>query len=99
MTIHFAASLPDGRSLADSERRGLAYTFVVGLEPLVRPFDALVRGMAMGEEKAAEVPEADAFGPEGVPPIVPAHAALKVRVKVLRIVKRTPPVVDSLDAE
>lgn len=99
VTIHYVATLPDGRSLADSERRGLHYTFVVGFEPLVRPFDSLVRGMAVGDEKAADVASADAFGAEGVPPIVPPQSELKVRLKVLRIVKPQAPVVDSRDAE
>lgn len=99
VTIHFQASLLDGRSLADSERRGLPYSFVVGSEPSVRPFDALVRGMAVGEEKVAEVPEGDAYGAEGVPPIVPPHASLKVRLRLLRLVKPAAPVVDSRDAE
>ncbi|MCO5297867.1 MAG: FKBP-type peptidyl-prolyl cis-trans isomerase [Fimbriimonadaceae bacterium] len=99
VTIHFTASLTDGRNLADSERRGLPYTFVVGTEPLVRPFDLLVRGMAVGEEKVSDVAEEEAFGAGGVPPIVPPHAALKVRIKLLRLVRPAPPGVESRDAE
>lgn len=99
VTIHFTASLLDGRTLADTERRGLPYTFVVGIEPLIRPFDLLVRGMAVGDEKVVEVTADEAYGADGVPPIVPPSASLKVRIRLLRIVGPSPPKVESRDAE
>ena len=90
VTIHFLATLKDGRELADSERRALPLTFVVGGPPLVRGLDAVVRGMAVGETKTVELPETEAFGAEGVPPIVPAHATLVLRVRLLKVVKAPP---------
>ena len=91
VTVHFLATLKDGRERADTERRALPFTFVVGGTPTVRVLDALVRGMAAGAIKTVEVSEADAFGAEGVPPIIPPHAAMTVRVRLLKVVKAPPP--------
>jgi peptidylprolyl isomerase len=83
VTVHFIVRDSAGREVANSERRGLPYTFEQG----ARGNDfwsRLAAGMRTGGERLVKLPAELAFGSGGVPPIAPP-GSLEIRVKTLRV--------------
>ncbi len=83
MTVHLVASSPDGKVLADTRKRGLAFLFQVGGGGVEAWLDACVRGMRAGGVRRAVLPPAMGYGEEGVPPVVPPSATLIVTVTLV----------------
>ena len=79
ITVHFVARLQDGTTLADTEQRGMAFTFLMG-QDTVQPFwhqavsNLRVGGVRTLKVKASQVGLAIA----GDPPI-------DITVKVIRV--------------
>jgi len=83
--IQFAVTKATGERLADSQKRGLPYTFKLG-EPGNDPLlDRVVRGMRVGGVRTGTVSAADAYGPEGMPPLIKPDDSLVVTITLLRL--------------
>ncbi len=85
VTIHFTARAADGRILADSERRGLPYTFQLGKDAVMPVWPRLVRGMRVGAERRIIASPWLLAGVEGNPPVLPPNTGAEVTVRLVRI--------------
>lgn len=61
--VHYTGRLDDG-TVFDSSRDREPLNFTVGSGEVIPGFDALVRGMEVGETRTTTIPAADAYGPE-----------------------------------
>jgi hypothetical protein len=85
-TVSFQVLDPAGKELANSDRRGLAFTLVVG-SPLAEPaLGLVVPGMRLEGERRARI-SSDVYGALA-PNLVPPGVDLTVRVKVLGVVRK-----------
>lgn len=60
--IHYTGRLDDGTVFDSSQDRD-PLEFTVGAGMVIPGFDAAVAGMAVGDEKTAEIPADEAYGP------------------------------------
>lgn len=87
ITIEFVASTLQGRELANTEKRGLPYVFPYRHQTDV--WTRMVKGMKVrGKRLVLLFPEA-AYGPKGVPGIVPPNEPLLVWLKMTSTVPVT----------
>lgn len=84
VTFHFVVVDPSGKEIANTERRGLPYSIVLGDRPASAVWAEALLGLKPGEERVVML-DSSRFGPAGVPPIVAPSVTLTARVKVLSI--------------
>ncbi len=89
VTVHFQVADPTGAELANSQRRGLPYTFPL-VEGSTDLFSRIVPGMKVGGKRRVRLGSADGFGAPGLPPIIPSNQSLVVVVTVLRVSEPEP---------
>ena len=79
ITVHFTAALPDGTVLADTERRGMAFTFLMD-QDTVEPFwHQAVRSLRVGESRTLSVPASQTGNViQGDPPVTLTVRLVKV---------------------
>jgi FKBP-type peptidyl-prolyl cis-trans isomerase len=87
VTFHFLAKTPHGRTLADSEKRGMSYQMVLGEKKNPQLFELAVSGMKLGEIRQVTFPPAHAFGQKGVAPFVAPNTTIVLRIRLLKIEK------------
>jgi FKBP-type peptidyl-prolyl cis-trans isomerase len=79
VTVHFTAALLDGTVLADTESRGMAFTFLMD-QDTVEPFwHQAVRGLRVGESRTVRVKASEA----GV--ALPGDPAVTVAVRLVKV--------------
>jgi peptidylprolyl isomerase len=61
--VHYTGRLEDGTQFDSSAGRA-PLEFEVGAGMMIKGFDAAVNGMAVGEKVTANIPAAEAYGPE-----------------------------------
>lgn len=85
VTVHFIVRTAGGKEIANTYKRGLAYTVVFG-DPAAGEFwkQALV-GLKPGAEAIVAMPSEVLFGPQGVPPIVGPGIMLQATVKLVKV--------------
>lgn len=84
VTFHFIVVDPSGKEVANTERRGLPYSIVLGARPASAVWADALLGLKPGEERVVML-DSSRFGPAGVPPIVAPSMTLTARVRVLSI--------------
>ena len=90
VTVHFIAATPKGKEIANSEKRGLPYKFVIGAPESPRYLQAAVEGMKAGGVRRVVLPPELAFGPKGAKPILAPNTDLVLHLRLLKVEK--PPV-------
>jgi len=83
VVIHLVAESAEGRTIADTRKRGLPFVFQVaegGVEPWL---DRCVRGMRTGGVRRVVLGPESGYGEDGVPPVVPPAATLTVTLTLL----------------
>lgn len=75
-TVHFVARTPDGRTIADTETRGMAFTFLMDQEPF---WSEAVRGMRVGGVKTIDS-KASAVGL-----VLPGDPSISVTVRLIKV--------------
>ncbi len=86
VTVHFSISA-SGRTLADSVRSGLPYSFVVGSGTEPAFLSEAVKGLRAKGLRECVVPWQLAGGSKGVPPTLPPQTDIHVVVKLIRVDK------------
>jgi FKBP-type peptidyl-prolyl cis-trans isomerase len=84
--IHERLSLPDGREIFSSRRKGQPVTFVLGANQVIPGVDEGVTGMRVGERRRLAVPPAldgRVFDPAFIPP----DATRLYEIELLEIVQ------------
>lgn len=85
VTLHLLAKTSGGRVLADTEKRGLAYTFTLGDPNEMPGWRPGLEGMKVGGTRRLVVPPELGYGAQGEGSIVPPNATLVLVVKLLRV--------------
>lgn len=84
VTTEYTGWLTDGSQFDSSRSPGRQpFVFALGEQQVIRGFDVGVMGMRVGGQRRIVVPPVLGYGPEGVPPVVPANATLIIDVQVL----------------
>lgn len=75
-TVHFVARAPDGKVIADTETRGMAFTFLMDQEPF---WSDAVRGMRVGGIKTVAT-KASVVGL-----VLPNDPSISVAVRLVKV--------------
>ncbi len=61
------------------------FEFTLGAQQVIPGWDKGIVGMKIGEKKFLKIPPEDAYGPTGVPGVIPANATINFEVELLGI--------------
>lgn len=84
VTIQFVVTGKGGREIANSRKRGLPFTLRIGMKGVDPLLDLVVRGMKPKAVRTATIIARVAYGPNGVPGVIPPNEKLTVVVELLR---------------
>jgi FKBP-type peptidyl-prolyl cis-trans isomerase len=90
VTLEFVITSADGREIANSVKRGLAFTLELGAPRGARALSEAIGGMREGGARRVRFDSDAFFGPLGVPPILSLGMSLVAEVRVTRVQKRRP---------
>ena len=85
ITVNFEVYTHEGKEAANTVKRGLPYSFVLGDPKMPPMWLEGIKGMKVGGERRFTAPPNTAYGVDGLLPIVPAGATLTVHVWVLKV--------------
>jgi len=85
VSIHYIGTLTDGSKFDSSHDRGQPFRVKIGQGVVIAGWDEGVPKMSLGEKALLTAPPEFAYGPAGVPPIIPPNATLKFEMELLKI--------------
>jgi len=86
VTMDYTGWLSDGSQFDSSTGPGRQpFVFPLGEQQVIRGVDFGVMGMRVGGQRRIVVPSALAYGPQGIPSVVPANATVTFDVQVLSV--------------
>ena len=84
VTIHYVATLMDGKEFDNSRKSGNSHTFVLGSVDVLRGWNEGIAGMKVGELRKLTLSPQLAFGSQGNDR-VPPSATVEYEVELLRV--------------
>jgi FKBP-type peptidyl-prolyl cis-trans isomerase len=85
VTVQFEAKDERGRELANTLKRGLSYSFLLGDRSLPPFWTQGLSGMKKGGKRIVVANPPDAYGVDGVPPVVGGGATLQITIELTQI--------------
>ncbi len=84
VTAEYTGWLQDGNEFDSTRGPGRQpFVFIVGQQQAIPGVDAGVLAMHVGGKRRLEIPPSMAYGPQGVPPTIPANSTVLVDIEVL----------------
>lgn len=83
--VHYEGTLMDGTKFDSSYDRGEPIEFPLGTGSVIRGWDEGISYMNVGTEALLLIPSHLAYGPRGMPPVIPGNAILKFKVKLVDV--------------
>jgi len=83
VTVHYTGTLTNGKKFDSSVDRGRPFEFKLGVGQVIRAWDEGVAKLSMGERAKLTCPPDMAYGPSGVPGVIPPNATLIFEVQLL----------------
>lgn len=84
VTIQFVVAGKGGREIANSKKRGLPYRFRIGMKDADPVLNLVTLGMKPRAVRTATVLARVAYGPSGIPGMIPPNEKLHVVIELLR---------------
>ena len=79
ITVHFRAETEDGTVVADTERRGMPFTFLLGQDTVRGFWHEAVRGLRVGSVRSVRMPASTAGAS------LPGDPDITVTVRIVRV--------------
>jgi FKBP-type peptidyl-prolyl cis-trans isomerase len=84
--VEYVGKLENGTVFDASKNHGDgSFSFSVGAGQVIKGWDQGVLNMKIGESRTLTIPPELAYGPNGIPPVIPANATLIFEVTLLAI--------------
>ena len=83
LIVHYEGRLLDGTMFDSSYRKGVPYTFRIGMGSVIAGWDEAFRSMKKGERRTLIIPYWLAYGEKGSPPKIPGKATLIFEVELI----------------
>lgn len=87
VTVDFTLGTHDGKEIANTQKRGLTYTLLLGAPNTSPLWQSLLSGAQAGSQRRVSFSGDAVFGPEGLPPFIGPGMQVQGTVKVLRVVR------------
>ena len=85
IAVHYSGALTDGRVFDSSLSRGTPFEFTLGAGQVIPGWEMGFDGMRVGGKRRLVIPGAYAYGPRGVPGLIPPNATLVFEVELLGV--------------
>lgn len=85
VTVHYTGALTDGRVFDSSLNRGTPFSFTLGAGQVIQGWERGFAGMKVGGKRRLIIPGDFAYGPSGVPGLIPPNATLVFEVELLDV--------------
>ncbi|EIT81958.1 FKBP-type peptidyl-prolyl cis-trans isomerase [Aspergillus flavus] len=96
VTVHYHGYLYDptrswnrGRRFDSSIKRGIPFTFQIGMGTVIKGWEVGILGMSLGEKALLTFGPHYGYGARGAPPFIPGNSTLVFNVELLAINGRT----------
>lgn len=84
--VSYVGKLENGTVFDASKNHGDGtFSFTLGAGQVIKGWDQGVLGMKVGESRTLRIPPELAYGPSGIPPVIPGNATLIFDVTLLGI--------------
>jgi len=87
VSVHYTGTLEDGTKFDSSLDRGTPFSFQLGAGRVIKGWDLGILEMKVGEKRKLTIPSDLAYGPNGIPNVIPPSAVLVFEIELLDIVK------------
>lgn len=85
VAVHYTGWLTDGTKFDSSLDRGTPLTFNLGNDSIIEGWHQGVKGMRVGGKRKLTIPPDLAYGPGGMPPVIPANSTLIFDIELLAV--------------
>jgi FKBP-type peptidyl-prolyl cis-trans isomerase len=85
VSVHYTGWLTNGKKFDSSLDSGRPFNFELGAGRVIKGWDEGVAGMKVGGKRQLRIPSDLAYGPKGVPNVIPPNSILVFDVELLGV--------------